>query len=249
LSLTLDAIGPMSRSAVDLAILLDHIVGEDPDDPTTVFAEAAYLASVDAGGLDGRRIGVDSYSRASEDVALAFEAALDELAASGAELVEVDLPPNPANAQLRDFVQPEEAAAINSYLERYPDPPMEPRSGPPLDTHAHRTALKGREAFRKRMTDLMDEYRLDAIAYPGARTAATPIGTEPEPFDCERASVGGLPAIVMPAGFSPGGLPVAIELMGRRYDEETLIAMAAGWEAHTDHRMLPPTTPALDDSN
>jgi amidase len=57
--------------------------------------------------------------------------------------------------------------------------------------------------------------------------------------------VGGLPAIVMPAGFSPGGLPIAIELMGRRYDDATLIAMAAGWEAHTNHRMLPPTTPGL----
>jgi Asp-tRNA(Asn)/Glu-tRNA(Gln) amidotransferase A subunit family amidase len=34
--------------------------------------------------------------------------------------------------------------------------------------------------------------------------------------------------------------------MGRQFDEETLIAMAAGWEAHTDHRRLPPTTPALD---
>ncbi|HSV39349.1 MAG TPA: hypothetical protein VLI04_11375 [Nocardioidaceae bacterium] len=37
-----------------------------------------------------------------------------------------------------------------------------------------------------------------------------------------------------------------VELMGRPFDEATLISIAAGFEAHTDHRMLPPTTPPLD---
>ena len=37
------------------------------------------------------------------------------------------------------------------------------------------------------------------------------------------------------------------ELMGRPFAEPTLIAVAAGYEAHTNHRVLPPTTPPLND--
>jgi len=40
-------------------------------------------------------------------------------------------------------------------------------------------------------------------------------------------------------------LPVGLELMGRPFQESMLISIAAGFEAHTDHRMLPSTTPPL----
>lgn len=247
LSFTLDAVGPMSRSVVDLAIVLDAMAGEDPDDPSTVAVEADYLGSVSADGLQGRRIGVDLYPAPTGDVAVVFEAALGELAANGVELVEVDMPSTPPTADLGAFMNdPEEKAALNAYLSKYPDPPLAIESAPPLDTWAHRAAIEGRESYRSTVTALLDEDQLDAVVYPGAMTVATPTGTGSEPFDCQRASVGGLPALVMPAGFSVDGLPIAIELMGRQFDEETLIAIAAGWEAHTDHRMLPPTTPPLD---
>ena len=56
----------------------------------------------------------------------------------------------------------------------------------------------------------------------------------------------GLPALAVPAGFTSDGLPVGIELLGRAFDEATLISIAAGYEAHTDHRRLPETTPPLE---
>ena len=249
LSLTLDAVGPISRSPVDLAIMLDAIAAQDPEDPTTVVVEASYLASVTADGLQGRRLGVDLHPAPTGDVATVFDAALDELVGNGVELVEISIPQTPPQSDLGAFMEPEEKAGLSQYFSKYPDPPIEVEQGPPLDTIAHRAAIEGRDAYRETVTELMDEYRLDAIVYPGSLTPATPIGTGSEPFDCQRASVGGLPALVMPAGFSPTGLPIAIELMGRQFDEATLIAMAAGWEAHTNHRMLPHTTPPLDASN
>ena len=50
--------------------------------------------------------------------------------------------------------------------------------------------------------------------------------------------------MVVPAGFTSDGLPIGLELIGRPFEEPTLIAMAAGYEAHTNHRTLPrhPTT-------
>ncbi len=86
---------------------------------------------------------------------------------------------------------------------------------------------------------------LDAIAYPASSSPAALIGGDPSPFDCESAAYGGLPAMVVPAGFTSDGLPIGLELMGRPFAESTLIAVAAGYEAHTNHRMLPATTPPL----
>jgi Asp-tRNA(Asn)/Glu-tRNA(Gln) amidotransferase A subunit family amidase len=115
-----------------------------------------------------------------------------------------------------------------------------------LDTDAYRAALEGRNRFRDAVVALMDENDLDAIAYPASSSPAAPIGGDPSPFDCGSAAYGGLPVMVVPAGFTSGGLPIGLELMGRPFAEPTLIAVAAGYEAHTDHRNLPPTTPAVD---
>ena len=96
----------------------------------------------------------------------------------------------------------------------------------------------------------MDEHDLDAIAYPASPTTARPIGAPGEParehWECAAAAVAGAPALAKPVGFASDGLPVGLELMGRAFDEATLIAVAAGHEAHAHHRGLPPTTPALD---
>jgi Asp-tRNA(Asn)/Glu-tRNA(Gln) amidotransferase A subunit family amidase len=114
-----------------------------------------------------------------------------------------------------------------------------------LDTDAYRTAGEGRRRFRDAVVALMDEHDLDAIAYPASSSPAAPIDGDPAPFDCASAAYGGLPAMVVPAGFTSDGLPIGLELMGRPFAESTLIAVAAGYEADTNHRSLPPTTPSL----
>jgi Asp-tRNA(Asn)/Glu-tRNA(Gln) amidotransferase A subunit family amidase len=114
-----------------------------------------------------------------------------------------------------------------------------------LDTDAYRAALEGRHRFRDAVVAVMDEHDLDAIAYPASSSPAALIGGDQSPVDCESAAYGGLPAIVLPAGFTSHGLPIGLELMGRPFAESTLIAVAAGYEARTKHRILPPATPPL----
>jgi len=63
--------------------------------------------------------------------------------------------------------------------------------------------------------------------------------------DCNLAPHGGFPAMSVPMGFTSEGLAVGLELTGRPFEEETQIAVAAGYEAHTNHQLLPPTTPPL----
>ena len=87
-STTLDAVGPIARSVVDLAIMLDATVGRDPADPSTVRVGTSYLNAVDPDGLSGRRIGLVTFSGDSE-VERLMGSATEEMKAGGVEVIEV----------------------------------------------------------------------------------------------------------------------------------------------------------------
>ena len=260
-STTLDAVGPMARSVVDLAIMLDATVGRDPADSSTVRVGTSYLNAVDPDGLSGRRIGLVTFS-GDPEVERLLVSAIEEMTAGGVEMVEVTLP---SGADLGPLFG-ELSVALDAYLAAEPRAPVRslreivdlnvvtPAVGgflselaavTSLKTREYRAAFTGRSRFRDAVVALMDEHHLDAIAYPASSSPAALIGGDPSPFDCGSAAFGGLPAMVVPAGFTSRGLPVSLELMGRPFAEPTLIAVAAGYEAHTNHRTLPPTTPPL----
>ena len=260
-STTLDAVGPMARSIVDLAIMLDATVGRDPADPSTVRVGMSYLKAVDPDGLLGRRIGLATFTADSEVEGL-MASALEEMKAGGVEVIEADLPSGvdigPFFGELRstldDYLAAEPSAPVRSLRDIVDLNVVTPAVGgflsdlaavTSLDTEAYRAALKGQHRYRDAVVALMDEHDLDAIAYPASSSPAALIGGDTSPFNCESAAYGGLPAMVVPAGFTSQGLPIGLELIGRPFAEPTLIAIAAGYEAHTNHRTLPATTPPL----
>src|SRR5687768_7395579 len=59
------------------------------------------------------------------------------------------------------------------------------------------------------------------------------------------STVTGLPTIVVPAGFNTDGVSVNLEILGKLYDEKTVVALAYGLEQAAPNRKLPPTTPLL----
>jgi len=95
------SLGPMSRTVRDLAMLLDVMVGYDPEDPLTAFGSGhiteTYAAFLDRDGLRGARIGIirESMGRFAEpgtedfqEVERTFDAAVGELEKAGAALVD-----------------------------------------------------------------------------------------------------------------------------------------------------------------
>ena len=80
--------------------------------------------------------------------------------------------------------------------------------------------------------------RVDAIAMPTTPTLAFGLGERcDDPLQLymgdvftASANLTGLPAISLPCGFGPSGLPVGLQLTGRAFDEETLLRLGAGYE-------------------
>jgi amidase len=117
-----------------------------------------------------------------------------------------------------------------------------------LDTdQEYRMRLRRQAEVRAALLELMERERLDALAYPLKSLTAPALG-EAEvggPRDNPFSSVSGLPAVVLPVGLHPDGLPIAIELLGRPFREGALLRLAASYERVRGPRPLPVTTPAL----
>jgi Asp-tRNA(Asn)/Glu-tRNA(Gln) amidotransferase A subunit family amidase len=134
---TQDTMGPMARTVMDAAILLDVIAGYDPEDPITAYAfgrvPESYADGLSADGLRGARIGVlrhpmdRSADPSSEDfrkVKAVVDGAIGELAAVGAEVVDpFELPGLDSLLSVAIANDFETEAATDAYLAEHPDAP------------------------------------------------------------------------------------------------------------------------------
>jgi len=114
LAWTLDHVGPMARSAEDVALLLQALAGHDPADATSARVPVPdYGAALDR-FRRGARLGVPRHfclEAVDAEVARAFEAALVELRAAGASVTEVELPSLEHESEDRPLIDAEPARA------------------------------------------------------------------------------------------------------------------------------------------
>ncbi len=113
----------------------------------------------------------------------------------------------------------------------------------------YRATLEGRVKLRDAVVALMDRYELDALIFPHKLSGPLKIGPRGDAerqYNANQLSPNtGLPAFIVPMGFTPDGLPVGLEILGRPWSEPTLIKLASGFEAVTNNRRVPASTPAL----
>ncbi|MEF8800036.1 MAG: amidase family protein [Halolamina sp.] len=101
--------------------------------------------------------------------------------------------------------------------------------------------LERRREIRVDTEARLVEHDLDALLYPPSTVPPVKIPAH-QPFEelrCELAAHTGLPAITVPAGFTDDGLPVGLELLGRKFAEPRLLEVAYSFEQATDHRRPP----------
>jgi Asp-tRNA(Asn)/Glu-tRNA(Gln) amidotransferase A subunit family amidase len=102
------------------------------------------------------------------------------------------------------------------------------------------------ETLKAAIVELMDKYRLDVLVHPFKSVPPEPHMTRGVEKDNPLSSVTGLPAVLVPAGYTKKeNGPISIEFLGRPFSEPTLFKLAYAYEQASKVRKEPPTTPAL----
>lgn len=271
-----DVGGPLARSVRDLAVGLDATVGPDPADPATQALEGrtlpGFVDALDPAALRGARIGIPRAlfgGTGETDGAPLVRAALAKMVELGADTLTVVIPDLDSLIARSGRIAHEMRGDIIAYLAGVPDAPadsmglllaegvvhdvltprLRSRNDTPFDSAAYGAALEAGRQLRAAVTAALDSGRLDALVYPTMNVAPT-INPDPQRGStCQLSAHSGLPAITVPAGFTPLGLPMGMELLGRAFDDARLVALAYAYEQAAGIRRAPAATPPLVDGH
>lgn len=235
LSWSMDKIGPICRTAEDLAIVFNIINGSDGIDQTLYDASFTYDHKLD---LKKLKIG---YLKNDFDKQYDFHdndsASLAKLRELGAELIPISLPKFPIN-DLSIILSAEAAAAFDQLTRNNEDDLMvrQIKNAWPNSFRASRfiPAVEYINANRVRFMLIQDMQKLMekvdlyiAPSWDGDNLLLT--------------NLTGHPCIVLPNGFSEKGTPTSISFTGRLFDEGKLIAFAKAYQDATKfHKQHPP---------
>lgn len=259
LAATLDHIGPMARSARDVALLVDVISGDDPADPTSLaLPPTAALAGLDR-PVDGLRVGCDPawLQGVDAEVAACHARLAGDLAAAGVTLVEMDLPDGQGLAATwYDICAAEATLAHRQSFARHgaeygPALTGLMRHGQSLLAIDLQVAQVRRRNFTARLTRALSgvdalllpvfPFRAPQLAQVAAMDTATILDLHR--FTCP-VSLAGLPAATFPAGFDGAGAPIGMQLVGLAFGEEVLLRLVHHYQRGTNHhRARPPAWP------
>jgi aspartyl-tRNA(Asn)/glutamyl-tRNA(Gln) amidotransferase subunit A len=260
LSQSLDTVGPLARSAEDCALLLGLMAGADPEDPTAVTGPVPDYMAATQGQIKGLRIGVPTAFYVDDldpEVARILDETIAVLKNEGANIVPIELPDQRQLTAACQLVLAVEAAAFHKrwLIERPqdygPQVLMRLQNGLAIPGVSYLEVMRWRgPALAAHLAAVAG---VDAVIAPVAPVAAptiaeSDVGNSP---DAEAViqrltrftrpiNYLGLPSLALPTGFTRGGLPVAMQLIGRSFEEAMLLRIGAAFQRATDfHDRVP----------
>jgi len=255
LAFSLDHIGPMTRSVRDNALLLDLIAGYDALDPGSANrATGGYTAQLGR-GIKGLRIGVirHFYTRdmqADAEMTAGIEAAVKLLGELGAQVREIETAPLGEYAAVNRTILTSEGFAIHErwMRERPQDYGALARERLMAGAFVRAADYVNATRLRRKMTDAFHALFAD-VDIAITSSSMDPASRIDDPDACEytyarqsRApfNVTGSPALSMPVGFTKTGLPLAMQIVSRPFDEATIYRVAEAYEQATDWKTRHP---------
>ncbi|HXX70866.1 MAG TPA: amidase [Candidatus Acidoferrum sp.] len=252
LGASFDHVGPLARSVSDASMVLEAIAGKYPRG-----ALRPSYRTLRRQRPRRFRLGWPKdffFERIDPEIRSAIDAAAKTFATLGAQIKEIALPHLPTAVDRATSLVVAEANYYHESQGYYPS--CSEQYGEDVRGHlewGHNLRavdfLRGLDARR----DLMEDFRrafeqVDIILAPTAPISAPRIGHSQIRVAGERettvraellrltrpANLSGLPAISIPCGFTSEGLPVGLQLLGPRWGEARLLAIARAFEEATD---------------
>jgi aspartyl-tRNA(Asn)/glutamyl-tRNA(Gln) amidotransferase subunit A len=245
-----DHAGPMAWTVEDVAILLQAVAGYDSEDVGSALVEVPDYRAALTGDVKGLVIGVpwrwfEEDSPLSGPTRAAFDAALAVFKGMGAEIREVVLPPIPAFDDAKRVIAMVDLFTIHS---------EDMRTRPELFGAALRYRIMGGALIRgeeylqamRARTDLARAMQavmstVDVVMLPTNEPAGK-LAPGPQAAFFQRPSfttafnVGGNPALSVCSGFNDAGLPFSLQIVGRLFDEATVLRAGDAYERATPWR-------------
>jgi aspartyl-tRNA(Asn)/glutamyl-tRNA(Gln) amidotransferase subunit A len=257
LSWSMDTAGPLTRTVEDSARLLQVIAGYDPGDPLTSRRPVPDYSVALRDGVRGLRVGIIREltfgAETDAEVRAAVVDAARRLEGLGAVLEEISLPLlSLAGAIFMALADSDGAGLHQRWLRARPmdyDQGTRRRllAASLIPAATYHQAARARALLRARLRDALGRY--DLLLCPTAHQAAPPIATGRAAITTREevagrfftrrsyvtpAALAGTPAIALPCGFTRSGLPLSLQLLGRPFDEATLLRAAYAYEHDTE---------------
>ena len=260
---SMDTVGPISRTVEDCAITFQAIAGYDPKDPST-WAEPVpdYRQALD-GNVRGVRVGVirekmdgDDLDREIREAVVAAVSMLGEL---GATVEQVSLPlietAGPVSKCLTDL----DGAIVHHEGLKARAGEYDHNTRVRLLTailtpaQAYYKAQKMRALIRQQILELLET--VDVLVLPSSPAVAPLIPDGPGIKSQEDAhgrmsgirsytgpfNLAGVPALCLPCGFTAENMPISLQIVGRPFQEATVMKVAHAYEQNTPwHTRRPP---------
>jgi aspartyl-tRNA(Asn)/glutamyl-tRNA(Gln) amidotransferase subunit A len=262
MSFALDVMGPLARTARDCARLLGAIAGHDGNDASSSHERVADYEGGLMRSIVGLRVGVPAGyfdEDLDADVASLVEESLDVFRSRGASVIQVDMPPVVQRvAEIHPLVMKAEGSANHGAWKRQHADAYSEEVGKRLEAgffipaSDYINALQYRGAALQEFSDAVfskvDVLHTPVLPMPTPSLEATAYSDGPAYLNMVVAltrntkvvNYFGLPALSVPCGFTPDGLPTSFQLIGRPFAEDVLLRLGHQYQLETDwHEKMP----------
>jgi aspartyl-tRNA(Asn)/glutamyl-tRNA(Gln) amidotransferase subunit A len=250
LSWNLDHAGPLARSVRDAALLLQAIAGYDAHDPYCVDIPVPdYLAGL-GNGVRGWRVALATgdffTAKTDPHIWRGIEEAAETFSRLGAIVERVEAPQAYEAAVANRVMTTADAAAF--YHERMAqriqdfgeDVRLRLESGAAVTSTEYIQVRHLQTVLRRRYIEFFQAY--DILLTPTTPVVAPIIVFGPDAIEQARLltrftspfNLVGLPALSLPCGFTPDGLPFGLQIVSRAWGEEAVLQAAFAYEQETE---------------
>jgi aspartyl-tRNA(Asn)/glutamyl-tRNA(Gln) amidotransferase subunit A len=262
LASSFDHVGPIARTVADIAIILGIIAGYDSLDEASVRKPVPNYPQSLKKRLGHPCLGLPKqyyFEDLDEEIRTAVENAAQCFQRLGAILQEISIPHVAESSEPSTLAAFAEAASYHQLSGYFPDRAEEYgqdvrerlEKGAKVLAIDYLKALEIRKLLRndfKEAFTMVDAILVPTVPIPAPRTHEkyVVINSHREPVRSalirlnRPQNVTGLPAITVPCGFTRTGLPIAIQIIGRPFDEITVLRLAHAYEEATEWHYLRP---------